>query len=229
MSLLSAAAWRASTRVDRQRGGEDLLALDAPGLAEVGGGAEVLDGRRGLEDLRRAAVDDASNFVFGLAAGVPPSFLTVAVSASTCGARSRRTSWRGRDRRVLDQAAGDDLLVEVRLEVLERQRVVDDLDVAARASPRGLRAGGGRGRAAGVFLSLPPHAAISSAERTGGAGAADMRGTACATPGRRGVSSRAPVCVSVSGTALPPRGVGARPGRQTPARAPASGRARVVG
>ena len=53
--------------VDRQRGGEDLLALDPPGLAEVGRGAEVLDRRRGLRGSSSGPSSmTASNLAFGL-------------------------------------------------------------------------------------------------------------------------------------------------------------------
>jgi hypothetical protein len=48
------------------------------------------------------------------------------------------------DLAVLHDARADDLVVEVGLEVLEGQRVVEDLDVAAVAAlPRGLGGGGG--------------------------------------------------------------------------------------
>ena len=49
-SVLRAAAWRASTEWIDERRGEDFRALDVRRLAEVGGGAEVLDRRCELQD-----------------------------------------------------------------------------------------------------------------------------------------------------------------------------------
>ena len=60
--------------VDRERRGQNFGAFDVRRLAEVGGGAEVLDRRR------QFGTDFAlfsGNSVFGFGAGLPPSFFTV--------------------------------------------------------------------------------------------------------------------------------------------------------
>jgi hypothetical protein len=137
-------------RVDRQGGGQDLLVLDVPGLAEVGAGAEVLDRRGELQDrllvverevrLRRDG---------GLAAGlldqrdqrVDVRLLLVAEALRELGGLA------------LEHAAVVDLRVEVRLEVLERQRVVRDAEIALTellgAALGAHRGGAGRGRLRG--------------------------------------------------------------------------------
>ena len=137
-------------RVDRQGGGQDLLVLDVRCLAEVGAGAEVLDGRGELQDRLLVVEREVRLRRHGrLAAGlldqrdqrVDVRLLLVAEALREVGDLA------------LEHAAVVDLRVEVGLQVLERQGVVGDAEIALTellgAALGAHRRRGGRGRLRG--------------------------------------------------------------------------------
>ncbi len=114
--------------VDGQRGLQHLPVADARRLAEIGGRSGVLDLRGQVEDLRAAAERKAR---VGLATGRPPIRRTRAVSASTCSRSLLAICCAIARSPPSQQPSGQGRGVEVRFDVLQEQRVVDDPDVAS--------------------------------------------------------------------------------------------------
>gem|GEM_PF-3941579 len=118
--------------VNRQRRGEHFLTFDASRLTEVGVSAKVLDRRRQPRHLVRVVQGEArarrcyrraAELADRLPQGVDVLCLLVAEALQQVGGLAR------------EQACLVDLAVEVSLEVFERQRVVEDVEIAARRLP----------------------------------------------------------------------------------------------
>ena len=113
--------------VDRERRGEHCRALDVGRLAEVGGGAEVLDRRRQFQHRLGALQRE-----FGLRfrRGLAAELLDRAGQRGDVFGLLVAELFDRRQVGALEEAALDDVGVEGRLQVLERERVVEDADVA---------------------------------------------------------------------------------------------------
>ena len=159
-STFSAAAWRPSTEWIESAAARISGRFDVRRLAEVGRGAEVLDRGRELQHLgrvlerelrHRGLRDRPAELLRGRGKRVDVLLLDLADALDQ------------RQVVALEQSALGDVVVERGLEVLERQRVVDDPEVAlAELRGRVLRAGRHRARAGRRLVVGPPHAASNA-------------------------------------------------------------------
>src|SRR5579875_757600 len=136
--------------VDRQRGGQDLLALDPRRLTQIGGGAEILHRRRQRGHLRGAVDRELER---RLADRMPERGGHLLQRRHVLRLLGSKGLDRG-ERGTREQPAGHHLAVEVRLQVLERERVVDDRGVAGGRAGRGHRGRGGARRFGGGGAAL---------------------------------------------------------------------------
>src|SRR4051812_47240641 len=148
--------------VDREGGREDLLALDVARLPEVGVRAEVLDGRRQLQDRLLVLQRELG---LRLRRQLAAELLDRGLERLHVLALLLAELLRHGQHLALELAALRGVGVELGLEVLERQRVAEDAEVAgAEHLGAGLGARGcllGRGRAA----ARPRALAVAAARR----------------------------------------------------------------
>ena len=189
VSTLSAAAWRPSTEWIESAAARMSGRLDVRRLAEVGRRAEVLHRRRELQHRLRVLERELRLRRLGRRAAELLGRRGERVDVLLLGVRDVLDQ---REVVALEQAAAGRVVVEGRLEVLERQRVIDDPEVAL-AELRGHVLTARRGRAAGRGLVV---AAAGGEERRRRAGAADGEKPSprdrigCDPPERAGLPAR---------------------------------------
>ena len=184
-TLLSAAAWRASTEwIESARRG--VLRLDPARLAQVRGGPGSRRSPRSRGPCRgrprawRRSSSSASR-------SLPPSCLTMGGRArrrapARCPDHHRRLG----QRLVRDDTGVDYRVLEVGLEVLERKGILHDLEVALHRGVALLPSTGCVSSRRLELSSHPHRMRPGSRERARRAGACHRRGgTACGPPGRR--------------------------------------------